>query len=344
VSHRRRKIRGRTVQLYFDESGDFNPRRRDEQRFSFVVGVIVPETAADALKADFDWFVGQLSPCEFAAREPKGHLLTLDHRRLLLEVLKAHRSVMLVPISVNLGRDDPAFFETAPATIRALIESNLETESSFMTVTDRAELAKRIGRLSGQDLVRLLSYGIAVLKGIEGIACRYHCEQFHSNYDPIAVTFDRVVRAGTRQELVFRDALFGWISNWSRTVPLKIPSSLDESHPLLIQYADKVSGQWVFDLKKMLLGKITFVDSKMIWQIQLADFLANTWSRTIADWDGKTGYGKLFQDLYRKSVLPNETPLGVVAPTDRTEVVSAPAHLEVFARMAFGVQKILPCE
>jgi hypothetical protein len=46
------------VQLYFDESGDFNPTRRDGQRFSFVVRVIVPETAADALKADFDWFVG----------------------------------------------------------------------------------------------------------------------------------------------------------------------------------------------------------------------------------------------------------------------------------------------
>jgi hypothetical protein len=90
--------------------------------------------------------------------------------------------------------------------------------------------------------------------------------------------------------------------------------------------------------------EIAFEDSKAAWQIRLADFLANTWSQTLADWEGKTGYNKLFQDLFRKSALSNETPLGVVAPTDRTEIVTAPAHLEVFARMAFGIQKILPCE
>jgi hypothetical protein len=81
-----------------------------------------------------------------------------------LEVLKAHRNVMLLPVSVNLGRDDPEFFMTAPGKIRRLIESDLETESAFMTFTERA---KRIGRLSGPDLVRLMACGIAVLKAIE---------------------------------------------------------------------------------------------------------------------------------------------------------------------------------
>lgn len=39
---------------------------------------------------------------------------------------------MLIPLSVNLGFDDPAFYQTAPARIRALIESNLQTESDYM--------------------------------------------------------------------------------------------------------------------------------------------------------------------------------------------------------------------
>jgi hypothetical protein len=45
-----------------------------------------------------------------------------------------------------------------------------------------------------------------------------------------------------------------------------------------------------------------------------------------------------------KSSPPKATSLRVVASADRSEIVTAPAYLEVFARMAFGVQKILPCE
>jgi Protein of unknown function (DUF3800) len=332
------------VQIYFDESGDFNPVKATGQKLSYVVGIIVPETAAKALKADFDWFVSRLSPSEFAKGEPKGSLLTIYHRRVLLEILKAHRNVMLAPISVNMAGNDPTFFATAPAKIRALIESNLHTESSYMPPKERAELGKRLGRLSGQALVRLVAYGIAVLKAIEAIACRYHCDQFHSTYDHVTVTFDRVARAGSREELVFRDALFGWIANWSRTVPIKIPANLGESHPLLARYGNKASGRLLFDLKKMLSGKIAFEDSKSVWQLRLADFAASTWSQAIADHEGRRGCCSLFLDLYRKSALPSETPLGLVGVTDRTQTVPAPPHLEIFARMVAGESKILPCE
>lgn len=332
------------MQIYFDESGDFRTAIGGGQKFSFIVGIVVPETSLEKLKCDFDWIVSRLRPGEFVKGEPKGSRLSVDHRRLLLEILKAHRDVMLIPLTVNLGSDDPAFFATAPARIRSLIESNLLAESSSMSMEERAELARRFGRLSAPVLVRLVAYGIAVLKGIEAIACRYHCERFHANYDPIVVTFDRAGRPDNREELVFRASLFGWIERWSRTVPLRIPASLGECHPLLARYAARVSDQWVFDLKKMLAGRILFEDSKASWQIQLADFVANTWSQTIGDHEGRTGCRTLFLDLYRKSALPNETPLGVVAPTDRTEIVSAPQYLEVFARMVLGESKILPCE
>jgi len=60
------------VQIYFDESGDFNPLRASAYNFSFVVGVILPDRALPRLKADFDWFVTQLSRHEFDQRESKG--------------------------------------------------------------------------------------------------------------------------------------------------------------------------------------------------------------------------------------------------------------------------------
>ena len=331
------------MKLYFDESGDFRPSINGEPKFSFVVGVIVPETATDRLKEDFDWFIDQLAPSEFVRGEPKGTALTIEHRRVLMEILKSHESVMLVPISVNVGVHDPVFLASVPAKIRALIESNLGMPSAQMTVNQRKELAARFGRLNVQVLLRLFSYAIAVLKGVEAIACRYHCQRFHSQYQPIRFTFDRAAKPGSREELVLLDALPGWIANWSRTIPLRIASELNESHPFLACYGKREAERWTLDLSKMLSGRIAFEDSRVAWPLQLADFVANTWAQTISDYAGTKGFRSLFPDLYRKSGLPDETPLGVVAPTDRTDVTSAPAYLEVFARMVFREPKILPC-
>ena len=300
------------LQIYFDESGDFNTASKAGYKFAFVVGIILPDRALAGLKTDFDWFVGQLQPNEFDQRKPKGSLLSLAHRKVLMEILKAHSDLMLIPVSVNLGFDDPSFYESAPARVRALIESNLQTESDYMTTPEREELAKRFGRLSPPVLTRLVSYGIAVLKGAEAIASRYHCEAFHSDYDPITVTFDRTGRPGNREELVLEDSLFGWIANWSRTVPLRIHPSLQQSqeHPLLAKYGKRASdGRRTFDLNKMLRGKIFFQDSKSQWLLQMADFTANTWAQTIGDYDGRNGFQGLFPDLYRKSALPDATPL-----------------------------------
>jgi Protein of unknown function (DUF3800) len=333
------------VQIFFDESGDFNTASTADHKFAFVVGIILPDQAVARLKVDFDWFVKRLGRQERKQGEPKGSLLSLAHRKVLMQILKAHSDVMLIPVSVNLGFDDPSFFETGPAKIRALIESNLKTESDYMTTREREELAKRFGRLSAPALARLVSYGIAVLKGIEAIASRYHCEAFHSDYDPITVTFDRTGRPENREELVLEDSVFGWIANWSRTVPLRMHPNLDESHPLLAKYGKRApDDRWTFDLSKMLKDKIFFEDSRSQWMLQMADFAANTWAETIADYEGKTGFCKLFPDLYRKSVLPDATPLGVVAPTEKTDVVAAPQYFEIFARMAHGLEKILPCK
>jgi hypothetical protein len=144
---------------------------------------------------------------------------------------------------------------------------------------------------------------------------------------------------------VLDGSLFGWIANWSRTVPIRMHPSLDGSHPFLAKYGQRTSdGRWTFDLNKMLKGKISYEDSKSQWLLQLADFAASTWAQTLADYEGRNGFHGLFPDLYRKSALPDATPLGVVAPTEKTDIVAAPQYLDVFARMAHGLGKILPCE
>src|SRR5277367_5346095 len=102
------------MEIYFDECGDFRPAPSGTGAFAFVMGLVVPEASSSALKTDFDWFVGQLTRREFRRAEPKGSLLTLEHRQLLLQILMAHPAVMLVPVTLNLGHTDPQFLNNAP--------------------------------------------------------------------------------------------------------------------------------------------------------------------------------------------------------------------------------------
>ena len=142
------------MQIYFGESGDFKPVDVGTEKFCFVVGLIVPETSIKRLEANFDLFVSKLPQSVFASGEPKGKLLSIPQRKLLLEILSGHPDVLLVPVSVNLGYSGGPFLSTAPAKIRALMESNLASESSDMTKSQRAELAKQFGNLSGQALAK----------------------------------------------------------------------------------------------------------------------------------------------------------------------------------------------
>jgi hypothetical protein len=117
---------------------------------------------------------------------------------------------MLIPLSINLGLDDPSFFEIAPARVRSLIENNLTTESSSMTVAERAALAKRFGRSSAPVMARLVSYGIAVLKAIESIACvDITAISFHSDCDPITLIFTELGEPGIAKNFCWKTRFLG---------------------------------------------------------------------------------------------------------------------------------------
>jgi hypothetical protein len=331
------------MDIFFDESGTFNPSAERADNLAFVVGVIIPEGGSLGIKNDFDWFVSKLGRQECIRGEPKGALLSLDHRKVLLEILKSHSDVMLIPVTVNLGQTEPEFMQSAPTKIRALIEGNLEKTSTHMTVTERRELAKRFGNLSAPVLARIVSYGIAVLRSIEALATYYTCAKFHRLYDPIQVTFDRAAKPNSREELVFKDSVFGWVTNWSLRAPLRVHGQLGLDHPLFALYGENRDGRLALDLRKILFNKIDFRDSRNCWQIQLADFLANTWARVILDYEGKDDHRPLFRELYKKAALTGNQSLGLVGLTDSVEVVPAPLYLNVFPEMVSGVSKVTPC-
>lgn len=331
------------MEIYFDESGDFRPAPLGTERLAFVMGLVIPETSSAGLRSDFDWFVKQLGSSEYQNGEPKGARLTLDHRKLLLEILKAHLDVMLVPVTLNLGYTDPQFLVTAPSNIRKLIESNLLSETIEMTVPERKELARRFGNLSAPAIARLLSYTIGIFRSIEAIAFYYHCERFYPAYKRIKIAFDRFGRHNNREELVFKAALYGYLANWSAKLPMAAAPELGATHPFAVLYGQMKAGQLAIDLRKILSNNIHFEDSRLVWQIRLADFFASTWARVLSDHDDRSGHCSLFRNFNKKTVLRGDQLLGIAALTDNTESVAAPPRFLIFRRMVLGDTKLLPC-
>jgi hypothetical protein len=332
------------MEIYFDESGDFRAAAPGMADLAVVMGIIIPQTSLSRLKSDFDWFEAQLDSKEHKNGEPKGSLLTVNHRALLLQILHSHSDVMLVPVTLNIGNDDPEFLITAPSKIRRLIESNLGTETVGMTVQERNDLARQFGNLGPSGISKILAYAIGVFRSIEAIAQYYHCPRFHSTYNPIDFTFDRSGRHDNREELVFKAALSGYLSNWSAKLPLAAAQEIRTTHPFSNQYCRIKSGQMVIDLAKMLSGHIHFADSRMVWQVRLADFFANTWLRVLSDHDGRSGYRALFRDLNRKTVLRGDHLLGIAALANETHCVPAPSRFEIFRRMVLSDTKLVPGE
>jgi len=219
------------MHAYFDESGTFQPVPEGSVNFSYVVGIVVPDGSVGSLKSSFDWFESQLPASEKRDGEPKGSRLSRRSCEVLLEIMKSHRDVILIPVTVNMGANSPDFMESAPKKISEVIQGNLGQESSYMPVARRRELAKQIANLSAPVLFRILTYAIAVQRTVEAITLRYACETFHRDYNPISVTFDRVTKAKGREQIVFEDSVFGYITNWSASVPLRIHPSITLEHP-----------------------------------------------------------------------------------------------------------------
>lgn len=114
-------------------------------------------------------------------------------------------------------------------------------------------------------------------------------------------------------------------------------------HPFQKLYGTKFEGQRALNISKMLRGNIHFADSKVTWQLQLADMLASLWLNVIRDYNGVRGYRPIFRLLHRNTVLPKDQPLGIIGVGEKSSHASAPEHFSVFRRMISDEYKFLPC-
>ncbi|MBZ5672228.1 MAG: hypothetical protein LAO04_21200 [Acidobacteriia bacterium] len=285
-----------------------------------------------------------LSRKQFVRREPKGHLLSLDQCKALIQIITTHQGVMLVPITVNLGFADRKFIETLPSELRVVLEQEGQKCLYDQMRSNVSLLAKQSGNLSPDQLVRLTAYTVGVKKALNAISIFYHCPRFHAMYSPIRMVFDKTGASNSREELVLKQIMFMWIMKWSEREPIwTIKEIHTADHPFIRLYRASSEGKPALDLSKMLRDRLEFRDSKATWQLQIADMLAWIWRSAIEDYQATKGYLPLFRALHVLTVLPNDQPVGLISVAAVSQKVEAPARFDIFRRTIGESGKLLPC-
>jgi len=327
------------MEVFLDETGVFRPCAAGEIELATVMGLIIPEIDAQSLRRDYTAFVNGLPREYFQTNEPKGRLFPLEHQRKLISILNAHPGIMLVPVTFNRAISSP-FFESWPNALRELLHQEAGKCIHLAVRREVQELAKRCGNLNGEQLARLLAYKVAVQKALDAICLFYHCKKYHSSYSPIRVVFDRTGRANNREELVFKEMMFVWIT---KNVMTSIKQIHTDSHPFVNLYGTRVDGKRAFDFSKMVRGNFEFRDSKTCWQLQIADALASAWINSVRDQNNTRGFLPLFRRMYRNSSLPKTQPVGLMNVAEVSSQVTAPTSFDIFQRLVAEEPKVLPC-
>jgi len=328
------------MEVFFDETGSFRPSNVTGQTdLAAVMGVIIPELHAETLKADFTAFVNRLPRECFERDEAKGRLLSADQQCAFALMLNKHPGVMLGPVTFNRNIRSSSFSDWPTALKARLLSEASKCIHSTMQLQVE-EVAKRCGNLSPEQLVRLLTYKVAVEKALGAIALFYHCKKYHNSYYPIKLIFDRTGASNNREELVFKDMIFLWVT---RNVISTVKQIHTDSHPFVQLYGAEVGGKRTFNVAKMVRGNFEFRDSKQSWQLQIADMAAAIWVSSIRDQNNTRGLLPHFRILYRNSCLPKEQPVGLMSVAEVSSQEIGPENFNIFQRLVVNEAKILPC-
>ncbi len=327
------------MKLFFDETGAFRPGRTGEIELAAVMGVVVPEIHTETLRAGFSTFVETLPREYFQKSEPKGRLLSVDQLRTFATMLNAHRGTMLIPVTFNREIRGSSF-DSWPAALRKLLEDEAKKCVHTTMRDELEELARRCANLSPEQLARLLTYKIAVEKAVNAVALFYHCKKYHNSYSPIRVIFDHTGKSNNREELVFKNMVFLWVT---KNVVQTVRQIHTESHPFVRLYGARVNGKRAFDISKILRDNFEFRDSKTCWQLQVADIAAAAWVNAIRDQKNTGGSLSLFRLLHRNTSLPANQPVGLMSVADTSSQQMAPESFNIFPRLVMNEGKILPC-
>jgi hypothetical protein len=285
------------MNFYFDESGDFRLDNDGVRRVGIVAGITIPESAEAEVFAQFDAFVATLFSSAFKKGEPKGNLLSFEERTRFAQMIADNDKVVVTPAMLDIASINRAKKDVRGDIVRRM--RNLAEQCIHETLREETQLlANRFGNLSDNQALRLGSVAYCIKRAFEQTIILLGGKEYFDCWNQMRFVIDRVqVRQGSREELVFKWTMLGWLEGWSRKNPtMTIKEIHTEEHPLIKKFSTDDDR---CDLAKIYRDNLRYQCSSESKGIQIADMTASIISHAvngIVTPDNLTNYGLLLKN------------------------------------------------
>ncbi len=266
------------MKFYFDESGDFSiPADPMEHAVAVVAGIAITETVEKVLSAKFSQFVAGLNNSELVDDEPKGSLLTIEHKRDFCDLLAGFKGrISLTPVTLDLSTLSGSAREEMNKDLAKLLQEQAERMTYDEMKQQMMQLSKQAGNLSLEQDLRIYST----------INC-------------------------FREEKVFSFMVLAWLAGWSRSHPLETLKGLHtKDHPFIRRY-DTPEG---IRIDKIVRDNLYWEDSKDSWGLQVADIAANIVYQAASRLDNDKEALAIYGSLMRCSAYGSGRGPGLFTP------------------------------
>ena len=298
---------------FFDESGDFSvPKSRGHHKVAVVVGIAVSDAIYDDLNAGFQQFVAKLPISACAKGEPKGRLLSYEHKEAFCELLFKYQGISITPVTLDLSSMSGSRIDRMPERMSCILaewaDKMLYNEASEQMVL----LARQYANLSVNQSLRIYSLASCIREALEHSILFLSSARHERAWNSLRFEIDRVqVRPNSREEKVFSLMVLGWLMGWTRTKPLLIVEEIHtDDHPFVKNYVTHDGA----DLGKMLYNNLYWVNSRDSWGGQLADISATIVYQAASALNDEDGLVSLYRLLMRKSRYGSRRGPGLFSP------------------------------
>jgi hypothetical protein len=263
------------MNFYFDESGSFDlPASSAVHRAAIVVGIAIPDHVQESLFMRFKEFVSTLSQDELSNGEPKGALLTTNHRHEFAGLLSEFGGkISLTPVTLDLSSVSGSYCQELNKTMHEVLS---EAKSRFMYPTARDEielLSRQFRNLSNQQAMRVFAIANCFREALAHAVLFLSHKENEPSWDNPRFEIDRVqVKAGSREEKVLSLMILAWLEDWSRQKPLVTIKEIHTPNHLFIR---KYCMEQGVDIGKIIRGNMYWVGSANSIGIEIADISAN---------------------------------------------------------------------
>jgi hypothetical protein len=285
---------------YFDESGDFAvPKVPTIHKVAIVVGIAISDVIYDDLHKAYCQFVKKLGPSECVNGEPKGTLLSYEHKKEVCNLLANYDGVSLTPVTLDLSSLVHSNICSMPDRMARVLCKWADKMCCPEAREQTLLLARQCANLSVNQSLRIYSLANCIREALHHAVLFLSTRGHATAWKNLRFEIDRVqTKPNSREETVFSEMVLGWLMGWSRTKPLMTIEEIHTAdHPFIKNYCTTGG----VDLGKMLYGNLQWVDSRNSWGVQLADISATIVYQAASTLNDESGSISLYRLLMRKS-------------------------------------------